>query len=1174
MLSALSHTSISSTSASGPMAQQSSSDISPSSSLAQQQKSSGNTRDSSESHSESSAMAEDTMDDQVNGSMDYSIEIPIHPLASGPRSPPSHSTSYTATPQPQQHQQLVKLKTEHGLAPPLQHAAPHKPDVVMTEDDADEEAETAPIESSPRNDSASQERIPLMVDTSPNVPHGASTFPGNSAPQLPMSSPNAASTPTPDSGVTAPSSSRRGSLRTMPATLPRSALQEETIALFKQYRNLIPCAKCFSRNTIQRDGMSDGNLRFKCRPPVSMSLICNKSYSESKIRNMVAGVVYGHSLPDSGTPTSASSSGPSSDNVLALAPPPSAVPRQPRRPSHKNEDQEDRDRKMLLLQDRESAMMAEHQQSFEEMNINGGHHHPLDDRRMSLAPSRRGSVQQHMMRHPSLTNPDSPMMDGDGSDMLQPSNQLQVPGSPLMEGEDSRRYRPYGNRPVTPTGAPPHPLSKKLHHSHSHPNIGQHRHQQYLEQQEQLREHRSNSGYSPQAQQYHTHQQNQLQRQISRRESTHYHGSLHHARPDATADRRFSHPAALQPPPSSSSKHLPVGSQTNDSALSPAMSTSSRSSPGRESQQQSPPGEAGTPQIGPISGPGGRYEEVSHSASYYQRRMSQPHPTSQLRSIAQLPPPPPGSSAHYYDRRASDVEDLNGHLREKYEKLHASTMRHPESRSKQQTVYSPRMPYSQSSIPQSLRMPGSECTRYSHSQSTGNDRNTHQGQQASSGIHYQQPSTDVAHRELSPDGAEDRTYARVRQSFQRGGHGHSLVRSSSNPNLYSTSMSSATSSKDLNSVLPCNTIKLTCFPNATSPTNLADSPPSTVALDTSNALALQLSKSSKVVIEITQPRGVQAFEHSPRSSTLTAFNQTPGPLVRSIRHSASHPNLLVRSASSILGRRRSASPDGDEYDSYGASKKRRAEPLLTVRVGDDEGDGTIPMTTASASAAAAEAAAAAVVAAAASAARRQNSNKEACLNTPALGGLQIVGVDFTGNKADGHKAIGLGVQVPNCGSITSPALEALDIAKASSYTALEDQKELGIDYSQFTRVETAGWRILIPPNVVASFRSEDFGLVLKPKVEETEAEPLTSDESEMSEAKKIACDSMEGTDPQVDSADEAMEEDVTLVKQDTAKPCERQLTVGAQESAMVQDAGAPACADVAAEHEMDELEDD
>ncbi|KAF9275052.1 hypothetical protein BGZ68_000162 [Mortierella alpina] len=1111
-------------------------------------------------------MAEETMDDQANGSMDFSIETPIHPLASGPRSPPSLSTSYTASPQPQQHQQLVKLKSEHGLAPPSPHAALHKPDVVMTGDDTD--GETAPMESDPHNDSASQERIHLMVDTSPNVaPHGPSTFSGSGALQIPMSSPKTASTPTPDSGVTAPSSSRRGSLRTMPATLPRSALQEETIALFKQYRHLIPCAKCFSRNTIQRDGMSDGNLRFKCRPPVSMSLICNKSYSESKIRNMIAGVVYGHSLPDSGTPTSASSSGPSSDNVLALAPPPSTGHRQSRRPSHKNEEQEEH----------ESAMMAEHQQSFEEMNINGGHHHSLDDRRMSLAPSRRGSVQQHLIRHPSLTGPDSPMIDGEGSGMLQPSSQLQVPGSPLMEGEDPRRYRPYGNRPMTPTGAPSHPMGKKLHHSHSHPNIGQHRHQQYLEQQEQLREHRGNSGYSSQAQQYHTQQQNQLQRQVLRRESTHYQGSQHHSRPDATLDRRFSHPVALQPPSSSSSKHLPVGNQTADSALSPALSSSSRSSPGRESQHQSSPGEVGTPQMGPIPGPGGRYEEVSSSASYYQRRMSQPHPNSQMRSVSHLPPPPPGSSVHYYDRRASDVEDLNGHLREKYEKLNASTMRHQDSKSKQQIMHSPRMPYSQSNTPQNLRMSGSESMRYSHSQPTGNNqggRNIHQSHQALSGIYYQQPSTDAPHRELSPDESEDRSYARVRQSFQRGGIGHSLVRSSSNPNLYSTCISSAASGKDLNSVLPRNTIKLTCFPNATSPTNLADTPPSTVALDTSNALALQLSKSSKVVIEITQPRGVQAFEHSPRSSTFTAFSQTPGPLVRSIRHSASHPNLLVRSASSILGRRRSASPDGDEYESYGTSKKRRAEPLSSARGDEDEEDSPSPLTSASASAAAAEAAAAAVVAAAASAARRQNSNKDACLNIPASGGLQIVGVDFIGNKADGHKEIGLGVQVPNCGSITSPALEALDVAKASSYTALEDQKELGIDYSQFTRVETAGWRILIPPNVVASFRSEDFGLVLKPKVEEIEAEPLASEENETSAVKGSVCESMEETDPQVDSADEAMEEDVALAKQDAIKPCERQLTAGPQEFAVAQEVVARESGDVEAEHEMDELEDE
>ncbi|KAF8930201.1 hypothetical protein BGZ47_000697 [Haplosporangium gracile] len=307
--------------------------------------------------------------------MDYANDDSVHPLAPAPHSSdsssrrnssahPSSSSSqnnyYTSSPaiQPQQHQQLLKLKTEHGFSSaPV--PAPENAGMVhsnISSEDMDERSTGSSRRASSsevnmggpnesmmsRDDREDQENDDdddddndldershrLVVDTSsPSMRHeGMSALVGT-----PETASLNADTPTITTGTTAPSS-RRGSLRTMTATLPRSALQEETIALFKQYRNLIPCAKCFCRNTIQRDGMSDGNLRFKCRPPVSMSLICNKSYSESKIRNMIAGVVYGHSLPDTNASGSATSPG---ENVLALAPPPVTKPS--RRASTKND---------------------------------------------------------------------------------------------------------------------------------------------------------------------------------------------------------------------------------------------------------------------------------------------------------------------------------------------------------------------------------------------------------------------------------------------------------------------------------------------------------------------------------------------------------------------------------------------------------------------------------------------------------------------------------------------------------------------------------------------------------------------------------------------------------------------------------------------------------------------
>ncbi|KAF9903289.1 hypothetical protein EC991_004017 [Linnemannia zychae] len=1144
--------------------------------------------------------------------MDYSSESasssagPVHPLSTSNSSSPSfssrplpqhqqphhhyqqqqqhhHHRSQTPTSVSTptfQHQQLVKIKSEHGVTtphPPQQQQQMNAPDIIMTDEDADaDDGETAGRDSEqtarspmllnsetmdededsesnsngrePRHSSGSgQEKTPLMVDTSSGAinTHHANNNPRGGA-HMSMASPNMTATPstatlmTPDSGTTN-SSSRRPSLRTMTATLPRSALQEETIALFKQYRNLIPCAKCFSRNTIQRDGMSDGNLRFKCRPPVSMSLICNKSYSESKIRNMIAGVVYGHNLPETGTPTSATSS----ENVLALALPPSlkSGSSSGRRASQKYTDlsmtpdhqqprtfqeSQSQDHKGDEYQEHGRPQHQQHGGGYEEM---GDDRHPGSRRPSSAMPSHP--------RRPSLIGQESPMMDYEESAMMgPPASHLQVPNTPPLDGEDPRMYRPhsaYGHRPLTPVGAPPSASSNstsaprqgapKLHHSHSHPNIGQQRHQQYHEQQRHIQQ-----------------QQQQQPRQVVRIEPApahHGHGSDFSR--SEMAERRFSHPAALQRSPSN--KYLPVAS--NSAALSPAMtSPSSQSSPRYESVQ-APPSSAG---------PGGRYEETHGQASYYQRRMSQPHPSSQQRSYGQLPPPPPPTgSTHRYDRRASEVEEYNyQHLRQ-YERLNASTMRgghllkskvspkqyspplssvqHSDSPLSTQQRDGPTAPsssaayagkpgYLPSSSPlldsngQGLRTPQSEPMRFSHSMpsieapssaaanTASGGRHAYQTprqQASSSSVYYRQPSSrddleirdSYAHEssrgELSPEDVDGRPYARMRQGFRKTGLGQSIRRLGSSPNLYTaanggsmtaTSSSPSFSAKDLNSVLPRNAIKLTCFPSAVTAEHsqvAAGAAPAAKEDD----LDMKMSQSSRVVIEITQPRST--FD---RSSTISGFDDVPRPLLlsaasssgprRALRHAVSQPNLLVRNSSSVLERRRrSVSPpgrsdvDGGE-DGFGSSKKRRADSLSR-----DE-DVVVMATTPSSSSSVAEAAAAAVVAAAANAARQSNSS------SAAGGSVQIIGHDYSKKEV-----VGLGVVMDddqvNDSTCSSPMIDALDVARASSYVSLEDQKELGIDYSLFTRVETAAWRILIPPNVTASFRSEDFGLTLKPK---------------------------------------------------------------------------------------------
>ncbi|KAG9062466.1 hypothetical protein KI688_005381 [Linnemannia hyalina] len=1152
---------------------------------------SNNPNSSNSPYNESSGMVRGSPGRDYSTESSSSTIAGVHPLSTSSSSSPSSSsrpfpqqlqqqqrrsqTPTMASTPTFQHQQLVKIKSEHGLTTPhpQQHQHHHQqqqmnaPDIVMTNEDGDEDDGVAGRDSerpttSPmlpnaetmdededgdhghvphhhhHHHSQQQEKTPLMVDTSSGAIHSHTNGPRGA--QMAMASPNMTATPstatlTPDSSVTN-SSSRRPSLRTMTATLPRSALQEETIALFKQYRNLIPCAKCFSRNTIQRDGMSDGNLRFKCRPPVSMSLICNKSYSESKIRNMIAGVVYGHSLPESGTPSSATSS----ENVLALALPPNMTKSgSGRRPSQKYADANmtpDLQQSHTFQDDHHSHHNHHQDHKGDERELyqehgrpqQGGGYEEAGDERGGRPGSRRpSSAMATHPRRPSLIGQESPMMDYEESTMMgPPSGHLQVPNTPPMEGEDPRLYRPHsaqGHRPFTPVNVHPTAASSsnssnlgprqgapKLHHSHSHPNIGQQRHQQYLDQQR------------------HIQQQQQQPRQVVRIEPAQpHHGHGSEFSRSEMAERRFSHPAALQRSPSS--KYLPVA--PNNTALSPALSPSSQVSPRYESGQAP----------ASLAGPGGRYEETHSQGSYYPRRMSQPHPSIQ-RPYGQLPPPPVGSS-HRYDRRASEVDEYNyQHLRQ-YERLNASTMRggHPlkskispkqcspprssdSPLSAQQrdgpvhaisssAAYAVKPGYPPSSSPlmnsnvQGLRTPQAEPMRFSHSMSSieapgsatsgaasagaNGSRHAYQTprqQASSSSVYYHQPSSrddleirdsyahDDSRGDQSPEDADGRLYARMRQGFRKPGMGPSIRRLGSSPNLYTVGSMiapiSSPSAKDLNSALPRNAIKLTCFPSAV--TASKDSPVDGQAPGVSSVdddLDMKMSQSSKVVIEITQPRST--FDRSSSSSSLSGFDDVPRPLFlsassehprRALRHAISQPNLLIRNSSSVLERRRrSVSPSSSDRggidgnsgeDGFGSSKKRRADSL-------SQDEDVITSTPSSSSVA--EAAAAAVVAAAANAAR------------------QINGQDYSKKDVIGLGVVMDGDTVTSTSGCNSPMIDALDVAKASSYVSLEDQKELGIDYSLFTRVETAAWRILIPPNVTASFRSEDFGLTLKPK---------------------------------------------------------------------------------------------
>ncbi|KAG0202685.1 hypothetical protein BGX28_004880 [Mortierella sp. GBA30] len=1208
-----------------------------------------------------------TPSNEFDESMDYAEDLPVHPLAPAPlaatttpttaaHSNNSNSSYMSSTVQPQQHQQLLKLKTEHGV-PSLPPPIVSPPDIIMSNNNETEGLSASSSAGPSRRTShdsnmgsseavvghdahfqhsqnplmpSSHEKSHLVVDTSSTqaVRHHSLTPTSNTAP-TPTSSMNTDTTMT--TGLTAPSS-RRGSLRTMTATLPRSALQEETIALFKQYRNLIPCAKCFCRNTIQRDGMSDGNLRFKCRPPVSMSLICNKSYSESKIRNMIAGVVYGHSLPDSATPNSASSTG---DNVLALAPPPTttttktsrrastkvessprlgsdlgAVP--PERLQRLQEDQEFRSHEQRDLS-RENSIHPERESEGYLESRRQSHPHPY------MLPqggsSRRPSVQQ--LRRPSLVADDSMMMEYDdaSSSPMPPHHHtggghLQVPGTPPLESEDPR-YRSrsaFGGhtaRSVTPTPHHPHAShqaspsnrqgGQKLHHSHSHPNIGQARHQQFLEQQEREREHRgvgnSGMGYPSQQQQQ---QQRPLQRQIVRRESTQYLGS-------AAEQRRSSQPSPILGGSHGSKYHT----NSNNEALSPALSSSAaspRPSPGREMMIHHDQQQPNTP-----SSLRGRYDESTNTTGYFQRRMSQPQTggghNNAYSGHAGLPPPLPSPLSHPYDRRASEADEYTQMHREKYEKLNASTLLAPgsatasaqrnphghqqQSQQKQLRPHHPVLPppgspnghgggqhpldvtdqgedasrqaltppmrssnlhsggqgpspsapwmnggHDRQGTPphQGLPTPQAEPMRYSHSlpMGGGSQRPSLRQHQSSSNLYYQTPRPDDRNtfedndRDVSPEyhsvDADGRPVARMRQQgLKRKSLGQAMRRSSSSQSLYSTSLQqgmhqhhnhhqpqhqqrpSPYDSYHNNS----NNIKLTCFPNGQSKNSLHH--PSTLAtsqtLETSQALAMQLSQSSKIVIEIRQPRSLQSYssatnlrEHMKRNNN--AFDDDDrghrhqhlhiNGGGRSLHRATSTPNLmLARSSSSVLGHRRSASPDQMDF---GTSKKRRADTdsvavaIEGVQVGDNKMEDSNNNNKATDS----EGSSPTVVLPGS-----ETSNAQTPGTTATMGSaIQVFGMEYLA-KAESDPSVktgeGLGLLDLGLASATSPDIEALGVAKASSYVVLEDQKEMGIDYSQFTRVETAGWRILIPPNVVASFRSEDFGLMLKPKgLEESE----------------------------------------------------------------------------------------
>jgi hypothetical protein len=318
-------------------------------------------------------------------------------------------------------------------------------------------------------------------------------------------------------------------------------------------------------------------------------------------------------------------------------------------------------------------------------------------------------------------------------------------------------------------------------------------------------------------------------------------------------------------------------------------------------------------------------------------------------------------------------------------------------------------------------------------------------------------------------------------------------------------------------------IKMTCFPNALSKTSTHPSP-TTKTMDSSEHMALPLSQCSKIVIEIHQPRNAQAYTSGMSLPSTTAAGTIAkkesgggeGLLPVELRKTSAAAAHLARSSSSIIGHRRSASRD---LVSYGACKKRRADSVddahssglgrsekgtleeededAELQQENEEVDGEEADEKATNTVA--EAAAAAVVAAAAAQAtnkrsvdvdieeEEERSKTETSGNSVGPDAIQVFGIDYLAQadqkpSSSSSGLLGLGLGLPSSSSSSvDKTVDALQVARASSYVVLEDQKEMGVDYSLFTRVETAGWRILIPPNVIASFRSEDFGLMLKPK---------------------------------------------------------------------------------------------
>ncbi|KAG0026260.1 hypothetical protein BGZ81_006496 [Podila clonocystis] len=1138
-------------------------------------------------YNEPGGLVNGVSDSYDDNSMDYA-ETPIHPLAAAPSSnltsssphasrPPlpsnhreeSYQTSSTPSFQPQQHQQLLKLKNEHGCSTPVSNSEakddesydhPNSPSIPQRSSMGDD--------ASPRfSPSPAQEKNHLVVDTSSTggplrSPHmlmpetmGTPTTPSTATMTPDTSAPLSGTT---NSSAATSSSSRRGSLRTTTATLPRTALQEETVALFKKYKSLIPCAKCFNRDTIQRDGMSDGNLRFKCRPPVSMSLICNKSYSESKIRNMIAGVVYGYTLPDSGTPTSGATDG-SKSNVLAFPPPPMPTSTaKSRRASQKPVD----------MSSQNSGERLDQEDSRDQQMLEQDHRQRLQQQHHRQEDVRRASMQQSQFRRPSAAGDDSPMMDYDDSTMLPPlgrPNRLQVPGTPPLDDDRSHSYNRGPSNLVSSTRQP-----QKLHHSRSHPNIGQQRQQQYMDHQDQMSgEHRGSiGGYksSPHGHPY----PHSMRPQAIRRESAPY----------SSTERRFSYPSQKSSSSTSGSKFLPVGH--TDEALSPALSSSSRSSPGREPvlQPLSSSGAVGdhdqnpgTPSLGSL--PQGYYGDNKGSSSPYQRRMSQPHPNqprgSGSSAYTQLPGfsgvPSANKQPLHYDRRGSEMDEYHYSHREKYEKLNANTLKQYKSR----VPYgqeSPFMPSSASSAShQSPQFENSSLSVFSSSTPAVN-RASNGGYSPLSGYSSLPQGTRPAQSYQSSsrrDYAESDTYApdsdqpedfESRQYAKMRGIKHPANNRPQGNHLYNVPSSSGP--KDLDSVLPKNTIKLTCFPSSVK--SQPDPSPSstTSSLETTDAMALNLDQNSKLVIEISQPRLLQSF----RSLTSLRASSSSQPRDRVIRHAISQPNLL-RSSSSVLGLRRSASPDSM---SFGSSKKRRADSVFDGgREMEDMTPAMSKMSSSSSSSAAATAAAAVVAAAAASAAASSSGAN-----------LQFIGTDYPAKE-------GLGLGLSSSSSCSSPAIEALAVARASSYVPLEEQKEMGIDYSLFTRVETAGWRILIPPNVTAAFRSEDFGLLLKPKSdgEETKEglEPLDMVDQEAVEGgAKGSKDGREVSESI--RANEGEEKKAMAAVVQTEAAMEASSPVGGHKelpvSSAVDGGVAPAGSveGMEIEEEMDELEDD